>query len=104
MPLNPVTTKPPPPLVREGAFIGGTGGTSLARPQARTVVRVNPSTDIRDFLISRRARISPEQAGLPAFGYGGKRRVQGLRREEVAMLSGISVGYYTRLERGKATG
>jgi transcriptional regulator with XRE-family HTH domain len=67
-------------------------------------VRVDPSTDIRDFLISRRARISPEQAGLPDFGYGGKRRVQGLRREEVAMLSGISVEYYTRLERGKATG
>jgi len=68
------------------------------------VVRVDPSTDIRDFLISRRARISAEQAGLPDFGYGGKRRVQGLRREEVAMLSGISVEYYTRLERGKATG
>lgn len=67
-------------------------------------MRVDPSTDIRDFLISRRARISPEQAGLPDFGYGGKRRVQGLRREEVAMLSGISVEYYTRLERGKATG
>ena len=68
------------------------------------MVRVDPSTDIRDFLISRRARISPGQAGLPDFGYGGKRRVQGLRREEVAMLSGISVEYYTRLERGKATG
>jgi transcriptional regulator with XRE-family HTH domain len=67
-------------------------------------MRVDPSTDIRDFLISRRARVSPEQAGLPDFGYGGKRRVQGLRREEVAMLSGISVEYYTRLERGKATG
>ena len=68
------------------------------------MVKVDPSTDIRDFLISRRARISPGQAGLPDFGYGGKRRVQGLRREEVAMLSGISVEYYTRLERGKATG
>lgn len=67
-------------------------------------MRVDPSTDIRDFLISRRARISPERAGLPDFGYGGKRRVEGLRREEVAMLSGISVEYYTRLERGKATG
>jgi transcriptional regulator with XRE-family HTH domain len=90
--------------VRESALIGGTARTSLVLPQARTVVRVDPSTDIRDFLISRRARISPEQAGLPDFGYGGKRRVQGLRREEVAMLSGISVEYYTRLERGKATG
>ena len=65
---------------------------------------VDTGTDIRDFLISRRARISPEQAGLPAFSYGTKRRVQGLRREEVAMLAGISVEYYTRLERGNASG
>ena len=58
--------------------------------------------EIRDFLISRRARITPEQAGLPA--YGGNRRVAGLRREEVAMLAGVSVDYYTRLERGNAQG
>lgn len=60
------------------------------------------SEEIRDFLASRRARITPEQAGLPA--YGGKRRVPGLRREEVALLAGISVEYYTRLERGNARG
>ncbi|MGZ4455172.1 MAG: helix-turn-helix transcriptional regulator [Nocardioides sp.] len=54
--------------------------------------------DIRDFLASRRARISPEQSGLPV--YGANRRVPGLRREEVALLAGISVEYYTRLERG----
>ncbi len=59
-------------------------------------------TEIRDFLTSRRARITPEQAGLPA--YGGHRRVAGLRREEVAMLAGVSVDYYTRLERGNAHG
>jgi transcriptional regulator with XRE-family HTH domain len=58
--------------------------------------------EIRDFLISRRARITPEQAGLPA--YGGNRRVLGLRREEVAMLAGVSVDYYIRLERGNARG
>jgi transcriptional regulator with XRE-family HTH domain len=58
--------------------------------------------EIRDFLTSRRARITPEQAGLPA--YGGNRRVSGLRREEVAMLAGVSVDYYTRLERGNAHG
>jgi transcriptional regulator with XRE-family HTH domain len=58
--------------------------------------------EIRDFLTSRRARITPEQAGLPA--YGGNRRVAGLRREEVAMLAGVSVDYYTRLERGNARG
>lgn len=46
-------------------------------------------TEIREFLSSRRARITPDQAGLPA--YGGNRRVKGLRREEVAMLAGVSV-------------
>ncbi|OBF58903.1 transcriptional regulator [Mycobacterium sp. 852002-53434_SCH5985345] len=55
-------------------------------------------TDIREFLSSRRARITPEQAGLPA--YGGNRRVKGLRREEVALLAGVSVDYYVRMERG----
>ena len=59
-------------------------------------------SDIREFLTSRRAKLTPEQAGLPA--YGRTRRVQGLRREEVAMLAGISVEYYTRLERGNAAG
>jgi len=58
--------------------------------------------EIRDFLTSRRARITPDQAGLPA--YGGHRRVAGLRREEVAMLAGVSADYYTRLERGNAHG
>jgi transcriptional regulator with XRE-family HTH domain len=54
--------------------------------------------DVRDFLVSRRARVTPEQAGLSS--YGGNRRVPGLRREEVAMLAGLSVDYYGRLERG----
>jgi len=58
--------------------------------------------EIRDFLTSRRAKITPEQAGLPA--YGANRRVAGLRREEVALLAGVSVDYYTRLERGNARG
>jgi transcriptional regulator with XRE-family HTH domain len=57
---------------------------------------------MREFLRSRRGRITPEQAGLPTFG--GSRRVPGLRREEVALLAGVSVDYYTRLERGNATG
>src|SRR5438093_10059807 len=60
------------------------------------------SEGIRDFLGSRRARITPELAGLPT--YGGRRRVPGLRREEAALLAGISVEYYTRLERGNARG
>lgn len=58
--------------------------------------------EVRAFLATRRARITPEEAGLPA--YGGNRRVPGLRREEVAMLAGVSVDYYTRLERGNLGG
>jgi transcriptional regulator with XRE-family HTH domain len=58
--------------------------------------------EVRDFLTSRRERLSPEQAGLPS--YGGRRRVRGLRREEVAMLARMSTDYYTRLERGNLTG
>lgn len=58
--------------------------------------------EIGDFLTSRRAKITPERAGLPA--YGSHRRVPGLRREEVALLAGVSVDYYTRLERGNAGG
>jgi transcriptional regulator with XRE-family HTH domain len=59
-------------------------------------------SEIREFLGSRRARITPEQAGLPV--YGGNRRVTGLRREEVAMLAGVSIDYYVRLERGNLAG
>lgn len=58
--------------------------------------------EIRQFLGSRRAAISPERAGLPA--YGGNRRVPGLRREEVALLAGVSIDYYIRLERGNLGG
>src|SRR5438876_7293432 len=58
-------------------------------------------SEIREFLTSRRARITPEQAGLPAYG---RRRVLGLRREEVAVLAGVSVPYYARLERGDVAG
>ena len=58
--------------------------------------------EVRDFLATRRAKLTPEQAGLPL--YGGHRRVAGLRREEVALLAGVSVDYYTRLERGNLAG
>ena len=57
---------------------------------------------VREFLVSRRERISPAQAGLPA--YGGNRRVKGLRREEVALLAGVSIDYYVRMERGNLAG
>jgi transcriptional regulator with XRE-family HTH domain len=58
--------------------------------------------EIREFLKTRRAKLSPERAGVPR--YGRKRRVPGLRREEVALRAGISVEWYTRLERGVARG
>jgi transcriptional regulator with XRE-family HTH domain len=58
-------------------------------------------SEIRDFLTSRRGRITPQDAGLTVFG---PRRVPGLRREEVATLAGLSVDYYTRLERGNLGG
>ncbi len=58
--------------------------------------------EARDFLSSRRARISPEQVGLPTSGT--RRRVPGLRREEVSRLAGVSIDYYTRLERGNLQG
>jgi transcriptional regulator with XRE-family HTH domain len=66
-------------------------------------VRGDVRGQIREFLTTRRARISPEQAGLPVYG-GARRRVSGLRREEVASLANISSEYYIRLERGTATG
>jgi transcriptional regulator with XRE-family HTH domain len=62
---------------------------------------VDAKTEIQEFLTSRRARITPEQAGLTSYG---NRRVSGLRREEVAVLAGVSVPYYTRLERGNLSG
>ncbi|MGW1997489.1 helix-turn-helix transcriptional regulator [Embleya sp. NPDC001921] len=56
--------------------------------------------ELGEFLRSRRAVLSPEEAGLPTFG--GRRRVPGLRREELAQLAGVSAGYYTRLEQGQS--
>jgi transcriptional regulator with XRE-family HTH domain len=62
---------------------------------------VDTKKEISEFLTSRRARITPEQVGLISYG---SRRVPGLRREEVAVLAGVSVPYYTRLERGDMSG
>jgi len=58
--------------------------------------------EVREFLTTRRAKVTPEQAGLPR--YAGRRRVAGLRWDEVAQLAGISIEYYTRLERGNIRG
>jgi transcriptional regulator with XRE-family HTH domain len=79
----------------------GTGRVPQARTAGSTLRLVDTKQEIREFLTSRRARITPEQAGLASYG---SRRVPGLRREEVAVLAGVSVPYYTRLERGDMSG
>jgi transcriptional regulator with XRE-family HTH domain len=65
------------------------------------VAGVDNQTEVREFLATRRARLTPEQAGIIG---GGRRRVAGLRRDEVAMLAGMSVDYYARMERGNLSG
>lgn len=56
-------------------------------------------SELTEFLRSRRARLQPDVVGV--LTYGAKRRVRGLRREEVAQLAGVSVDYYVRLEQGR---
>ena len=63
---------------------------------------MDTSDAISEFLTTRRAKLTPAQVGLPDFG--GRRRVPGLRREEVALVAGMSAEYYKRLERGNAAG
>lgn len=62
---------------------------------------MSANTELREFLISRRDKLQPEEVGLPR---GTRRRVPGLRREEVASLAAISVDYYVQVERGLAKG
>ena len=59
-------------------------------------------SEVKEFLASRRARVTPEQAAITV--YGRNRRVKGLRREEVALLAGVGVDYYVRMERGNLRG
>src|SRR5579875_2375607 len=63
---------------------------------------MDPRSEIHAFLTSRRAKLTPQRAGLDVFG--NTRRVPGLRREEVAILAGVSVDYYTKMERGNLRG
>lgn len=70
-------------------------------PINRTNSRTANREDIREFLVTRRARLTPAEVGLPA---ASRRRVPGLRREEVAVLAGVSTEWYTRLEKGHITG
>jgi transcriptional regulator with XRE-family HTH domain len=74
----------------------------MERPsENRTGDPADNRSDIRDFLISRRAKLAPERVGLPT---SRRRRVPGLRREEVAALAGVSTEWYTRLEKGHISG
>src|SRR5918994_7837914 len=79
----------------------GTGRVSQPGGEPSYAVIVDTRSEIQEFLTTRRAKITPEQAGLTSYG---SRRVRGLRREEVAVLAGVSVPYYTRLERGDMSG
>ncbi len=82
---------------------GGTDRASHTRSGNRTVELVESNrSEVKEFLASRRSRVTPQQAGLSVYGHN--RRVKGLRREEVAMLAGVSVDYYVRLERGNLHG
>lgn len=85
-----------------GRVYGGTNTTSHHTAGRRTVDDVDNRAEIRDFLATRRAKITPEQVGLPSGG--GRRRVPGLRREEVAVLAGVSTDWYIRLEKGHIAG
>ncbi|MFF4351544.1 helix-turn-helix domain-containing protein [Streptomyces sp. NPDC001530] len=67
-------------------------------PAAGTGQPLDRRAELSEFLRTRRARLKPEDVGLPDFGR--HRRVPGLRREELAQLAGVSVAYYTRLEQG----
>lgn len=75
---------------------GTPGGRAATYPEC-----MDNRSEVREFLMSRRAKLTPEQAGMPA---GPNRRVAGLRRTEVAVLAGVSVEYYSKLERGAIAG
>src|SRR5688500_16024626 len=66
-----------------------------------TLTDMENREEVREFLMTRRARVSPEAVGLTA---GSNRRVEALRRSEVATLAGVSVEYYSKLERGAIAG
>jgi hypothetical protein len=79
-----------------------TVATPLPAVSRRNVGVVDNRAEIREFLTTRRAKITQEQAGLQRGG--GSRRVPGLRREEVAVLAGVSTEWYVRLEKGHISG
>jgi transcriptional regulator with XRE-family HTH domain len=85
----------PPPLPEAGTSAPGQTG-AMARQQ-----RQDGGTELGHFLYARRTQVTPAEVGL--IQGAGVRRTPGLRREEVAALAGVSIDYYTRLERGRET-
>jgi hypothetical protein len=85
----------------EGPCWRGTEGGPPEGPDGLSLDDVDTANELSQFITSRRAKVTPEEAGLPSYG---RRQVPGLRREEVASLAGVSVEYYKRLERGNAAG
>lgn len=83
------------------ASVADTSDTSdtSETPYAAESSKARRLGELREFLMSRRARITPEEAGLP--GGGGRRRTPGLRREEVAVLAGVGASWYQWLEQGR---
>ncbi len=77
------------------SVIPGNSSTSLGLLRASNVNCMDNGAEIRDLLSSRLARITPDYAGLPA--YGGSCRVKGVRHEVVARLAGVSIDYYVRM-------
>jgi transcriptional regulator with XRE-family HTH domain len=93
--------KPRAAPVRKFLLNGVPAGHPRNEAAGRTLLGVDNRTDAREFLVSRRAKLTPQQANLPA---GTNRRVPGLRRSEVAALAGVSIEYYAKLERGAPAG
>ncbi len=87
---------------RTDSSVPGSASTSHSCARSPIVECMTHTSDVKAFLASRQAKLTPDQAGLPV--YGGNRRVPGLRREEVALLAGVSVDYYTKMERGNLSG
>ncbi len=85
---------------RPGSALPGSGRTRQADQASWTLENMDRARELSEFLKTRRARLQPGDAG--AADFGGRRRVPGLRREELALLAGVSVDYYTRLEQGRA--
>src|SRR3954452_6999944 len=94
--------EPAPGRAWQGRSIRVPAGPPQGSDGGRSLVVVYNRTEVREFLSTRRAKLTPDRAGVPL--YGRRRRVPGLRREEGAQLAGVSVDYYTRLEKGNLRG